>query len=101
MARSRHPSRAYLLVVHHEAARELQRVRGVGPAAAENLLLAGVRDVKALARADPQRLYEVLCRLDGAKHSAAFRQRLCDAVAEARALRPRRVRRTEEAGRPL
>lgn len=76
----------------------------MGPVAAEDLLLAGIRDVKQLARADPQRLYEILCRLDGHKHSPAMRERLAAAVEQART-RPRRkpaaVRATEEAGRRL
>jgi len=41
----------------------LQRIPGIGPAIARNLEAIGVRSVGQLRGADPQLLYDKLCRL--------------------------------------
>lgn len=90
MPRPGHPSRAYLLVVHAEAARELRRLRNVGPATAEDLLLLGVREVGDLVGEDPDEMYATLCRLDGARHDPCVRDVFASVVdqAEGRPAKP-------------
>lgn len=82
----RHPSRAYLLVVHAEAARELRRLRNVGPATAEDLLLLGVRSVGDLAAQDADLMFATLCRLDGTRHDPCVRDVFASLVDQARGL---------------
>lgn len=45
---------------------DLQAAPGVGPAIADCLRELGVRDLEALAKQDPERLYARLCRQRGA-----------------------------------
>ena len=40
----------------------------VGPATALDLVKLGIVEPKQLARRDPERLYEALCKLDGVRH---------------------------------
>lgn len=47
------------------AIRELRRIPGVGPTIARDLLRLGIRTVPELRGADPQALYEALCRDQG------------------------------------
>ena len=47
------------------AARRLQGLISMGPAIAHDLELLGVRSVAQLARRNPERLYEGLCRVTG------------------------------------
>jgi hypothetical protein len=54
------PSRA-------RALKELQTVPGVGPNIAAHLWNIGIRSVADLRGADPERLYEALCRRERAK----------------------------------
>jgi RecG-like helicase len=44
---------------------ELTRLPGVGPSIAADLRSLGVRSIKDLARRDPERLYDDLCRKTG------------------------------------
>ena len=50
------------------AAAELQRIPGIGPAMAGDLLRLGVRRIADLRGRDPQQLYHRLTRLDGTRH---------------------------------
>lgn len=43
----------------------LQRIPGVGPSLAQDLVDLGIRSVPALRRRSPERLYEQLCTLRG------------------------------------
>ena len=46
---------------------ELQTIPGVGPSIAADLRSLGIRKVADLKRADPQKLYDRLCRITHAK----------------------------------
>ena len=46
---------------------ELRRIPGIGRAAAGDLYMLGMRSVADLAEADPQTLYDRLCRLSGVR----------------------------------
>jgi len=46
---------------------ELQTIPGVGPSIAADLRSLGIRKVADLKRADPQKLYDRLCRITNAK----------------------------------
>lgn len=52
--------------VPRDVAKDLTRIPGVGPAMAADLYALGFRCVADLASADPEALYERLCRLSGA-----------------------------------
>lgn len=52
--------------VPREVARDLTRIPGVGPAMAADLFALGFRRVADLAGADPEEMYQRLCRLSGA-----------------------------------
>ena len=47
------------------ALHDLQRIPGIGPRMAQDLLRLGVRSVEDLHRRDPQALYDALIQLDG------------------------------------
>ena len=47
--------------------RDLRRIPGVGPSLAQDLADLGIRRVTDLRRRSPERLYERLCRLRGAR----------------------------------
>ncbi|MBI5367462.1 MAG: mitomycin resistance protein [Planctomycetes bacterium] len=55
------------------AIRELCRAPNVGPATAGDLLRLGIRRIEDLAGKDPDRLYDALCRRDGAPHDVCVR----------------------------
>jgi pathogenicity locus Cdd1 protein len=46
---------------------ELQVIPGVGPSIAADLRRLGIRQVTDLKRADPQKLYDRLCKITNAK----------------------------------
>ena len=48
-----------------DAIRDLKRIPGVGPSIARDLVDLGVRSVAELRNADPERLYDALCRQRG------------------------------------
>jgi len=48
--------------------RRLLELPNVGPATALDLVRLGVSEPKQLARRDPDRMYEALCKLDGVRH---------------------------------
>jgi hypothetical protein len=47
---------------------ELQAIPGVGPSIAADLRSLGIERIADVAKADPQALYERLCRRTGVKH---------------------------------
>jgi hypothetical protein len=64
--------------------RALDDLEGIGPAMLADLELLGVRDVAALARQDPQALYDRLCRLQGTRQDPCVLDTFHCAVAQAR-----------------
>lgn len=64
--------------------RSLEELVSVGPAIARDFGLLGVRSVSALAKANPQTLYEKLCRVTGRRHDICVLDVFCAAVAQAR-----------------
>ena len=58
--------RARPALLPRDVAKDLTRIPGVGPAMAGDLYALGFRRVADLAGADPEVLYERLCRLTGA-----------------------------------
>lgn len=65
-------------------ARSLRELVSVGPAALRDLERLGVRSVAQLARANPEKLYERLCRLTGQSHDICCVDVFSAAVAQAR-----------------
>ena len=47
------------------ASKDLQRIPGIGPSLAQDLIDLGVSSVAALRGRDPQRLYDQLCQQTG------------------------------------
>ncbi len=67
---------------------ELQQLPGVGPSIAADLRLLGVRSIRALARRDPERLYDALCRATGQRQDPCVLYTFRCAVYAARTSRP-------------
>jgi Pathogenicity locus len=49
-------------------ARRLLELPNVGPATALDLVRLGISEPAELARRDPDRMYDALCKLDGVRH---------------------------------
>lgn len=64
--------------------RHLQDLVSVGPAMLRDFELLGIRRVAQLARANPERLYEKLCRLTGKSVDICCLDVFAAAVAQAR-----------------
>jgi hypothetical protein len=64
--------------------RTLADLEGIGPAMLEDFRRLEVPDVAALARQDPQALYDRLCRLRGVRQDPCVLDTFCCAVAQAR-----------------
>jgi Pathogenicity locus len=64
--------------------RRLQDLISVGPAMLSDFELLGVRSVTHLARQDPARLYQKLCRIMGQRVDICCRDVFSAAVAQAR-----------------
>jgi len=64
--------------------RKLTDLISVGPAFLRDFELLGVRSVAQLARQNPQRLYEKLCRATGQRMDICCLDVFCAAVAQAR-----------------
>ncbi|MFZ0738147.1 MAG: helix-hairpin-helix domain-containing protein [Candidatus Acidiferrales bacterium] len=64
--------------------RRLQDLISIGPAMFRDFELLGIRTVGQLARRDPQRLYEKLCRITGQSIDICCLDVFCSAVAQAR-----------------
>jgi hypothetical protein len=67
-----------------EATRELRELISVGPAMLRDFDRLGIRSVEQLARRDPRRLYEKLCRLSGTRADICCLDVFQAAVAQAR-----------------
>jgi hypothetical protein len=64
--------------------RKLKDLSGIGPAMLQDFEVLGVRSVGALARSEPDELYERLCRLTGIQHDICCLDVFRCAVAQAR-----------------
>jgi hypothetical protein len=64
--------------------RRLQNLISVGPAIARDFELLGVRSVSQLARRNPEKLYEGLCRVTGQSRDICCLDVFRAAVAQAR-----------------
>ncbi len=64
--------------------RELRDLDGIGAAMLRDFELLGVRDVKALARRNPETLYEQLCKLTGKSQDICVLDVFRCAIAQAR-----------------
>ena len=64
--------------------RTLSALDGIGPAMLADLARLGVRDVAALARRDPRKLYDRLCDLTGQRQDPCVLDTFECAVAQAR-----------------
>jgi nucleotidyltransferase/DNA polymerase involved in DNA repair len=64
--------------------RRLKDLVSVGPAMLRDFELLGIRSVAQLARANPQRLYDKLCRVTGRRHDICCLDVFTAAVAQAR-----------------
>jgi hypothetical protein len=62
----------------------LQHLISIGPAMLRDFQILGIRSVAQLARQNPKRLYEKLCRVTGQRHDICCRDVFCAAVAQAR-----------------
>jgi nucleotidyltransferase/DNA polymerase involved in DNA repair len=67
-----------------EARRELGELISVGPAMLRDFDRLGIRSVAQLARQDPRRLYEKLCRITGTRVDVCCLDVFQAAVAQAR-----------------
>jgi len=65
-------------------AQRLQDLISVGPAMLRDFELLGIRSVPQLARANPRKLYEKLCRLTGQRQDICCLDVFNAAVAQAR-----------------
>jgi hypothetical protein len=64
--------------------RSLDDLDGIGPAMLDDFRRLQVPGVAALARQDPQALYDRLCRLTGVRQDPCVLDTFCCAVAQAR-----------------
>ena len=65
-------------------ARRLQDLISIGPAMLRDFDLLGIRSVKQLARQNPQRLYQKLCRVTGQSVDICCQDVFSAAIAQAR-----------------
>ena len=68
----------------HTAQRRLQDLISVGPAIARDFELLGIRSVAQLARRNPEKLYERLCRVTGRAQDVCCLDVFRAAVAQAK-----------------
>ena len=66
------------------ATRTLAGLISIGPAMLRDFELLGVSSLAQLARQNPRRLYEKLCRITGRRHDICCLDVFCAAVAQAR-----------------
>jgi Pathogenicity locus len=71
-------------ISHREPERRVQDLISVGPAILRDFELLGICSVAQLARANPRRLYQKLCRLTGQKQDICCLDVFHAAVAQAR-----------------
>lgn len=68
----------------HASRRRLQDLISVGPAMLRDFELLGIRSISQLARQDPGKMYEKLCRLTGQRIDVCCLDTFRAAVAQAR-----------------
>jgi len=64
--------------------RQLVDLISIGPAMLRDFEMLGIRDMKQLARQNPQRMYERLGRVTGQRQDPCVLDTFCAAVAQAR-----------------
>jgi hypothetical protein len=64
--------------------RRLEELISVGPAMLRDFKLLGVRSIPELAKQDPLRLYQKLCKITGQHVDLCCLDTFCSAVAQAR-----------------
>ena len=64
--------------------RQLQNLVSIGPAMLRDFEILGIRTVAQLARRNPKRLYEKLCRVTGKRQDPCVLDAFSAAVAQAR-----------------
>jgi len=64
--------------------RQLADLTSIGPAMLRDFEMLGIRNMKQLARQNPQRMYERLGRLVGQRQDPCVLDTFCTAVAQAR-----------------
>src|SRR4051812_7558346 len=64
--------------------RRLQDLISIGPAMMRDFELLGIRSVEELAKQDPERMYEKLCRVTGKSHDICCLDVFSCAVAQAK-----------------
>jgi hypothetical protein len=69
---------------------ELQKLPNVGPRTADDLIRLGVKRVSDLARMNPDKMYEKICRLDGQRHDPCVWDVFAAVVDHAKGGPPRR-----------
>lgn len=69
--------------------RQLADLANVGPATLQDFQVLGIRSVAQLARRNPWRLYDALCRLTGERHDPCVIDVFLATAHEARGGRPR------------
>jgi hypothetical protein len=67
-----------------KSARQLADLISIGPAMLRDFEMLGIRNMKQLARQNPQRMYERLGRLVGQRQDPCVLDTFCAAVAQAR-----------------
>ncbi len=70
--------------MHHAPRRRLQDLISVGPAMLRDFQLLRVRSISQLARRDPRKMYEKLCRITGQRIDVCCLDTFQAAVAQAR-----------------
>ena len=76
--------------MRHAPTRRLQDLISVGPAMLRDFELLKVRSISQLARQDPRKMYEKLCRITGQRIDVCCLDTFQAAVAQARNPAPRR-----------
>ena len=72
------------VVAKNDDGRKLTDLVSVGPVMAADFVKLGVTRVRQLARENPKKLYERLCRLTGVRQDPCVLDVFCAAVAQAR-----------------
>ncbi|MCU1307557.1 MAG: hypothetical protein JWN45_2252 [Acidobacteriaceae bacterium] len=64
--------------------RRLQDLISIGPAMLRDFELLGIRSVEQLAKQNPKRMYDKLCRVTGKAHDICCLDVFCSAVSQAK-----------------
>jgi predicted RecB family nuclease len=66
-----------------QKARQFHDLVSVGPAIERDFEMMGIRSVAQLAKQDPKKMYDKLCRLTGERQDPCVMDTFCAAVAQA------------------